>query len=189
MKPDRAAINRHIENVETKVEYVLGKYYRDKGCPCGIKQFVYWAGKQQGPGWQDNIQNQLVVSALELACFERIDDCEKSWGLEGSYTCTNCGVKWNYFSLEWRMLAFHRRMVKVGADDPGRLYDEMICDDVAATVGHEPDGKKALSLEQWVAFMLGRDYTAQPYKASYPVIKKTKAGFWQRLLAALRRGK
>ena len=82
MKPDRAAINRHIENVETKVEYVLGKYYRDKGCPCGIKQFVYWAGKQQGPGWQDNIQNQLVVSALELACFERIDDCEKSWGLK-----------------------------------------------------------------------------------------------------------
>lgn len=182
MKPDRAAINRHIENVKNKVEYVLGKYYKDKGCPCGIRQFVYWAGKQQGPGWQDNVQNQLVVSALELACFERIDDCEKSWGLEGSYTCTNCGVKWNYFSLEWRMLAFHRRMVKVGADDPGRLYDEMICDDVAATVGHEPDGMKALSLDQWVAFMLGRDYRGKPYEASYPAFKKTKAGFWKRLL-------
>ncbi len=186
---DRAAINKHIENVKTKVEYVLDKYYTDKGCPCGIKQFVYWAGKQQGPGWQDNIQNQLVESALELACFERIDDCEKSWGLEGSYTCTNCGVKWNYFSLEWRMLAFHKRLVKVGADDPGKLYEEMICDDVAATVGHEPGGMKALSLEQWVAFMLGRDYKADPYKASYPVIKKTKVGFWQRLFSALRRGR
>ncbi len=189
MKPDRAAINRHIENVKTKVEYVLDKYYTDLGCPCGIKQFVYWAGKQQGPGWQDNIQNQLVRSALGLACFVKIDDCEKAWGLDSSYTCTNCGVKWNYFALEWRMLAFHRRLVKVGADDPGRLYDEMICDDVAATVGHEPDGMKALSLDQWVAFMLGRDYRSEPFEASYPTFRKTKAGFLQRLLSALRRGK
>ena len=78
---------------------------------------MYWVGKQQGPGWQDNIQNQLVESALKLACFEQIDDCEKSCGLQSSYTCTNCGVEWNYFSVEWRMLAFHRRLVKVGADD------------------------------------------------------------------------
>ncbi len=188
MKTNRAAIKKHIENVRIKVEYVLDKYYTDKGCPCRIKQFVYWAGKQQGPGWQDNIQNQLVESALKLACFEQIDDCEKSWGLADSYTCTNCGTKWNYFSLEWRMLAFHRRLVKVGADDPGKLYDEMICDDVAATVGHEPDGRKALSLEQWVAFMLGRDYRAGTYKASYPVVKQ-KAGFWKRLLSGLRRGR
>ncbi len=184
---DRAAIKRHIENSRIKVEYVLDKYYTDKGCPCGIKQFVYWAGKQQGPGWQDNIQNQLVESALKLACFERIDDCEKSWGLDSSYTCSNCGAKWNYFSLEWRMLAFHKRLVKVGADDSGKLYDEIICSDVAATVGHEPDGRKALSLQQWVAFMLGRDYKAESYIASYPTVEKTKAGFWQRLLSGFRR--
>ncbi len=87
------------------------------------------------------------------------------------------------------MLAFHRRLVKVGADDPGKLYDEMICDDVAATVGHEPEGRKALSLEQWASFMLGRDYRIEPYKASYPTIKKTEEGFWQRLLSGLRRNK
>lgn len=154
---DRDTINRHIENTSGKVEYVLNEYCSNKGCPCSIKQFVYWAGKQQGPGWQDNIQNQLVKSSLKLVCFERIGDCEKSYGLEDSYICSNCGVKWNYFSIEWRMLAFHKRLVKVGADDPGRLYDELIGDDVFATVGFEPAGKNAFSLEQWVAFMLGRN--------------------------------
>ncbi len=88
-----------MENIADKVGYVLKEYCSNKGCPCNIKQFVYWAGKQQGPGWQDNIQNQLVKSSLELVCFEQIDDCEKSYGLEGSYICNNCGVKWNYFQV------------------------------------------------------------------------------------------
>ncbi|MEN8209391.1 MAG: hypothetical protein ABFR50_09070, partial [Candidatus Fermentibacteria bacterium] len=131
----------------------------------------------------------LVESALELPCFKRIDDCENVWGLSGSYTCTNCGVKWNYFSLEWRMLAFHQRLVKVGADDPGRLYDDIICGDIAATVGHEPNGRKALSPEEWVAFMLGSEYRIEPYKASYPVIQKRKTGFWHRLLSKVKRGR
>ncbi len=154
---DRDAINRNIENTVSKVAYVLKQYCSDKGCPCNIKQFVYWAGKQQGSGWQDNIQNQLVESSLKLVCFEQIGDCEKSYGLEGSYICNNCGIKWNHFSIEWRMLAFHKRLMKVGADDPGKLYEELISNDVFATVGFEPAGRKTLSLEQWVAFMLGRN--------------------------------
>jgi len=153
---DRDAINRHLENTAGKVEQVLKQYCSDKGCPCNIKQFVYWAGKQQGPGWQDNIQNQLVESSLGLVCFEQIGDCEKSYGLKSSYICNNCGIKWNYFLIEWRMLAFHKRLVKVGADDPSRLYEELTGNDIYATVGHEPAGKNALSLEQWVDFMLGR---------------------------------
>lgn len=141
---------------------------------------------QQGPGWQDNIQNQLVESTLKLVCFEKIEDREKSYGLEGSYVCSNCETEWNHFSIEWRMLAFHKRLLKIGADDPGKLYEELIRNDVFATVGHEPAGRNTLSLEQWVAFMLGMDHKAEPYHTSFPVIER-KTGLWQRILSGLKR--
>lgn len=185
---DRNAIKQHIENTACRVDLVLRRYSSNRGCPCNIKQFVYWAGKQQGPGWQDNIQNQLVESTLKLVCFEQIEDLEKSYGLEGSYVCNNCGTEWNLFSIEWRMLAFHKRLLKIGADDPGKLYEELIGNDVFATVGHEPDGRNTLSLEQWVSFMLGMDHKAEPYHTFFPVIKR-KTGFWHRILSGLKRNK
>ena len=159
---NRDTIRQHLENTKNIVENVLSEYCSDEGCPCDYKPFVYWAGKQQGPGWQDNIQNQLVQSTLRLDCFSRINDCEKAYWFEGSYECSNCRTKWNYFSEEWRMLAFHKRLLKIGGDDPGKLFEELIGNDIFASVGFEPAGKSTLSLEQWIAFMLGRDYKTEP---------------------------
>ena len=170
---DRKAIRQQIERRESKVEYVLGEYCSGKGCPCGYEPFEYWAGKRQGPGWQDSVQNQLVESTLKLGCFSRIDKCEKTYWLEGSYVCSSCGTKWNHFSEEWRMLAFRERLLKAGEDDPGRLHEELISNNIFATMGHEPEGMNTLSLEQWVAFMLGKSYEAEPYQA-YSPRKKTE---------------
>lgn len=181
---DRDAIRQHIENIKSNVEYVLIEYCSAKGCPCDYKPFVYWAGKQQGPGWQDNIQNQLVKSALKSGCFSKINNYEKSYWLEGSYVCDNCGTEWNYFSEEWRMLAFHNRFLKIGGDDPGKLYEELIGSDIFTSVGFEPAGKNTLSLEQWVAFMLGRNYKAEPYQASVPA-GETEAGFRKIVLSCI----
>ncbi len=188
MKIDRDAIKHHIENITMNAEYVIREYCSEKGCPCNHKQFVYWAGKQQGPGWQDNIQNQLVESVLKSDCFSKINDCEKTYCLESSYICNKCGTRWNYFLEEWRMLAYHKRLLKVGGDDPVRLYKELIGSDIFATVGLEPDGKNTLSLDQWVAFMLGRNYKAETYPACTPA-GKTETGLRQKVLSILKRKK
>ncbi|MCD4707850.1 MAG: hypothetical protein K8S62_08935 [Candidatus Sabulitectum sp.] len=147
-------MKEQIEKRENAVELVLGEYCSQDGCPCGFRKFVFWAGKEQGPGWMDNIQNQLVDSARKLECFSKLEKYEKACWLEGAFYCKNCGTRWNYYSEEWRMLAFRKRLQIIDEDDPNKLFDEAIGDEIFATVGHEPSGKKALSLEQWVEFML-----------------------------------
>ena len=147
-------MNLQIKNREEAVDRVLKKYCSQDGCPCGFRKFQYWAGKKQGPGWQDSIQNQLVKSALQLQCFTPLEDFKKAYWLEGAYYCKNCGTRWNYFSQEWRMLAFQERFLIIDGDDPNKLFDEVIGDEIFATAGSEPAGKKALTLEQWVEFML-----------------------------------
>ncbi|OPL18626.1 MAG: hypothetical protein AVO35_04650 [Candidatus Aegiribacteria sp. MLS_C] len=151
------AAMRRLELVRKSVDLVLGRYTAERGCPCDYRQFVYWAGKNQGPGWHDTVQNFLVKATLELDCFEKTDCQSGKWGYEGSWFCRNCGALWSHISLEWRMLAFHERLFRLGEEDPDSLYDGMISMDVAATVGHEPNGLKRLSLEQWVEFMLDRN--------------------------------
>ena len=148
-------MQEHIENRENAVKLVLDEYCSLDGCPCGFKKFVFWAGKKQGPGWMDNIQNQLVNSARELDCFSEIEDFEKQYWLTGVYYCKNCGTSWNHFSQEWRMLAFHERLLIINGEDPNKLFDEVIGGEIFATAGFEPTDKKALTLEQWVKFMLG----------------------------------
>lgn len=152
---DRDAIKQRLERTRKRVAHVLDRYCAEEGCPCGYAPFVYWAGKQQGPGWQDNVQNQLVRSAIQLACFSKVARSEKVYGLAGAYVCDTCGTAWNHFSEEWRMLAFHERLLKIGGDDPSTLYHGLISDSVAATVGFAPYERKALSLDAWMAFMLG----------------------------------
>jgi len=157
---NRDAIRKHLEEVKAGVESVLDEYCTVQDCPCGYRQFVYWAGKKHGMGWQDNIQNRLIESALDLDCFEVIDNCANMYGLVNSYGCDNCGTKWNYISIEWRMLAFHKQLLIVGGSDPDRLYDNLISDDIFATAGREPDVIGKLSLNQWESFMLGKDFQA-----------------------------
>ena len=143
-----------IKNREDAVGRVLTEYCRQDGCPCGFKKFVYWAGKEQGPGWHDSIQNQLVKSALKLKCFKSVEDFKKQYWLESEYYCKNCGTRWNHFSEEWRMLAFRERLLIIGEENPGELFDGVISDEIFATAGSEPTGRKTLSISQWVEFML-----------------------------------
>jgi hypothetical protein len=159
---NREEIRRHLEKVRNSVESVLQHYCDDKGCPCDYSSFIYWAGKTQGPSWQDNVQNQLVKSALKLPCFEKTDKMDnKDWGYQGSWFCNNCGTLWDHISIEWRMLAFQERLLRTGEEKPDSLYPDLTSEDLAATVGHWPIGLKALSLEQWTEFMMGRGYRSK----------------------------
>ena len=161
-------MKQQIKDREIAVKQVLDHYCSEDGCPCGFKKFVFWAGKDQGPGWMDSIQNQLVDSARELDCFSEIEDYQKEYWLEGAYYCKNCGTRWNYFSQEWRMLAFQERLLIIGGDDPNKLFNEVIGDEIFATAGSEPAGKKALALDQWIEFMLGRDFRTDPHPVFEP---------------------
>lgn len=153
-KEQLAKMNLEIKNREEAVDRVLKKYCSQDGCPCGSSKFQYWAGKKQGPGWQDSIQNQLVESALQLKCFTPLEDFKKAYWLEGAYYCKNCGTNWNYFSQEWRMLAFQKRLLIIDEEDPSLLYDELIGDNIFATHGYEPHDRKSLTMKQWEEFML-----------------------------------
>lgn len=143
-----------ISDRKEKVERVLREYCSIDGCPCGFDRFVYWAGKYHGPGWQDSIQNQLVLSAVELDCYTGVEEFTKEYWLSGEYRCGNCGTGWRHFSEEWRMLAFRERLLKVGGADPSGMYDGVIGDDIFATAGREPSGTRSISLDEWVEFML-----------------------------------
>ncbi len=143
-----------IKNREETVDRVLSEYCQEDGCPCGFRKFQYWAGKEQGPGWQDSIQNQLVKSTLKLKCFKAIDDFKKEYWLEGEYYCKNCGTKWKHFSEEWRMLAFRERLLIIGKSNPEKLFEGIVGAEIFATAGSEPKGKTLLTLEEWEKFMV-----------------------------------
>ena len=153
-KEQLAKMELRIKNREEAVDRVLTEYCSQDVCPCGFNKFQYWAGKKQGPGWQDSIQNQLVESALQLKCFTPLEDFKKAYWLEGAYYCKNCGTKWNHFSEEWRMLAFWERLLIIGEDDTGKLFEGIIGAEIFATAGSEPRGRRQLTLEEWEQFML-----------------------------------
>lgn len=155
---------RDPEILELRVEHVLRVYQETGGCPCDFRPFVYWAGKKQGPGWQDNVQNMLVRRTLELPFFEKTDRQDRKWWYEGSYFCGRCGTMWHHYSEEWRMMAYQERLLRDGEKDPDGLYDGIIARDVAATAGHGPLGRNSLSLEQWVEFMFGRSPSTVPWR-------------------------
>jgi hypothetical protein len=155
---------KNLERVREQVRRVLRHYVDERGCPCDYRPFIYWAGKKQGPGWQDNVQNILVKSALELPFFEKTEVQSSDWGYSGSWFCRGCGTLWRHISIEWRMLAFHERLLREGEDDPDTLYPALMSTDIAATAGFEPRGLEAISLEQWVEFMTGREYSSGPWR-------------------------
>jgi hypothetical protein len=165
---NRKEIMQYVRDIESKVDHVLSEYSSGMGCPCNYEPFVYWAGKRQGPGWQDSIQNQLVKSTLKLDCFERTDDHEGSMEYSGTWVCSNCETVWDHFSYEWRMLAFRERLLKFGEEVPDELNEGLIGASIFATLGHEPHGRATISLDQWVAFMLGRDFESEIYRSFEP---------------------
>lgn len=152
------------------VESVLGWYLSSGRCLCRWPQFVFWAGKEQGPGWQDSIQNDLVDAALRLPLFVSSKPAVPEYWLQDDVHCTACGSGWKHFSEEWRMLAYHERLVLLDPKTPMPAeYAGLIGESIAATVGHEPaDGRATLSLESWEEFMRGEPFLTEPYSRTYP---------------------
>jgi hypothetical protein len=138
------------------VERVLAVLSEGGSCPCSSPRFVYWAGKPQGPGWQDNTQNELVTAALRLPFFEASPPAVPEYWLESDVRCARCGAHWKHYCEEWRMLAFQHRLVRSDGRAPDTAcHSRLVGDDIAATAGFEPEGLRRLTLEEWAAFMLG----------------------------------
>lgn len=147
------------------VREVLGEYLSVHPCLCGWPQFRFWAGKEHGHGWMDEIQNSLVVAALDLPLFRLVRPAAPSYMQEDDAVCTVCGTRWSHTAFEWRMLAFQHRLVAAGAPSPGTGgFDPGLTSEwIFATSGHGPPaGDPVLALREWVSFMLGRPFDAVP---------------------------
>lgn len=168
MELETGSILRAVEGRRQTVAGVLKEYLSSHECPCRWPQFVYWVGKEQRPGWQDEIQNHLVEAALKLKTYVKTRPTDQEYGLEAVLHCTKCGARWKYFSEEWRMMAFRKRLLRTDGDlgDPEGAGLISAC--IAATVGFEPpDGTPTLLLQEWENYMLGRPYRADPYRRTF----------------------
>lgn len=146
-----------VEDIRAACESVLARYARDHACPCKVPEFVYWVSKPQGPGWMDDIQNELVCATYRLPFFRQEGVAEPVPMTDvRPYTCGRCGRQWPHTQFEWRMLAFWERLLPVdGQVPPPERYSGSIGASLFGTVGYEPRGVPQLSLEEWKRFMLG----------------------------------
>lgn len=164
---DTVAIRQYLADQDRAIADVLGLYVENHGCPCNWPQFEYWSGKPQGPGWQDNIQNELVKAALKLDCFHRRPPETPRYGLEALVTCSACGREWQYFSEEWRMLAFHDRLIPVHPSAASQRDDALVDENFFATVGREPNAARTLRLMEWSNFMQGLPVGESRHSSSF----------------------
>ena len=151
-------LRKRVMDQKNVVIDVLKNYLEDNDCPCDWPQFKYWVSKQQGPGWQDGIQNDLIEAALELPVFRLVSPPKPEYWLESEVHCDQCGAKWSFFSEEWRMLAFQKRLIPIDKsdEDPEELPDIIVSESIFATVGREPLPEiQRLSTDEWVKFMKG----------------------------------
>lgn len=155
---DIEAISYYFECQKKIVSGVLGRYVDAHGCPCAWPQFEYWASKQQGPGWNDSIQNELVENALKLPAFVRRKPEKPDFTLVALVECSECGREWSHHSYEWRMSAFHENLIPQTPTHAASRFSGLVDANFCATVGHEPRRYKTLNLAQWAEFMLGEPY-------------------------------
>jgi hypothetical protein len=147
----REKLIRRLSEQQNAVRDVLKQYADNHDCPCQRSQFEYWASKPQGPGWQDNLQNDLVLAALELSCFKGAVGAVRDHGYGRTFACTVCGREWHHSSEEWRMLAFRERLVP---SKPSVLeHIDLVSSSTFSTVGFEPQESRSLTLDEWVKYM------------------------------------
>ena len=158
-----AEIRDRVESQRDFVKETIELYLKSHDCPCDWPQFIYWCGKQQGPGWQDGIQNDLVTEALKLSCFKDKREAEVNYGYEENIVCSSCGARWKYYSEEWRMLAYHESLTRM--DLEGSVIDgfgDLVSENIFQTVGFSPDdSKKSLSIQEWREFTLSQSPNKQ----------------------------
>ncbi len=184
-------IIRRVAHQKKCVSDVLQRYIVSHHCPCHWPQFEYWVGKPQGPGWQDEIQNDVIEAAVALPSFVRTPPACPEYGLEEELQCSNCGTKWKHFSEEWRMLAFRHILVRVGPQGSSALAPrcQLIGANVFATLGHEPAATTlSLTLGQWTRFMEGKRYMAVPFFLTRAKEAGLAAFFWKIINAFRSRG-
>lgn len=171
---------QQLRRQQEVVRDVLNQYVKNNDCPCHWHQFEYWASKHQGPGWQDELQNDLVSAALQLYCFKGNAAAASDHGYGRTFACAVCGREWTHSSEEWRMLAFRERLIPL---KPSVLEPEnLVSSSTFATAGFSPQIQRTLTLEQWVQYMT--DGTKQEAIAhSDPAPKK---GLLERLRSAFK---
>jgi len=172
---DISEVRRQIAQQQATVDDVLHRYTDKNGCPCKWPEFEYWVSKPQGPGWQDNIQNDLVEAARKLPCFSN-----------SGITCSNCGRKWRHSSEEWRMLAYHERLIPVEPSTTANGFGTAV-GTYFATVGLEPKNARSLSLAEWAQFMLGEPYQPTASIPATPSIPRSPQPLVERVIAWFKR--
>lgn len=160
--PSIHALIKWHENV---VRDVLDHYMQDHECPCNWPQFEYWASKEQGPGWQDSIQNDLVDAARQLNCFSMMNPIQKRYAVEARLRCEKCGREWLSLCEEWRMLAYHKQLVPVNPSETITTFERLADHSFFATAGRGPQDSRLLTIVEWAEFMLGEHYDLPPMPA------------------------
>ena len=146
------------DRMKQVVRGVLRELTSHGQCPCGNERFAYFAGKEHGSGWQDNVQNELVEQALKLDTFDVRPPAEPDHGLEQELTCRHCGSVWRFYTEEWRMLAYHHRLVKRGnVASHHAALEGIMSNDIFQTLGMgPPESSRRMNINQWRDFVLGK---------------------------------
>ena len=183
---DISEARKQLAKQQITVNDVLSRYVDQHGCPCDWPQFEYWVGKLQGPGWQDNIQNDLVEISRKLPCFYRPPSRPAEYGSDSSITCSKCRREWRYSSEEWRMLAYHERLIPLKPSNAATTFSAAVGANFFATVGFEPNNTRLLTLTEWAEFMLGEPYGPTPCTPVVSNISQGSQSLAERVIAWLK---
>lgn len=147
---NHAALRKQLDGQRSVVQAVLQGYLQSHTCPCAWPQFRYWVAKERPDGSYDPIQNLLVEAALALPGFLQTPPTHPQYWLEAEVHCTACGTQWLYFCEEWRMLGFHKQLVRTDGHTP----DQAVIQAAFERAGSDPLNR--LDQEKWVLFMQGQ---------------------------------
>jgi hypothetical protein len=142
--------SRQVKEKQTSINHVLDVYLQTHACPCAWPQFRYWVAKERPDGSYDPIQNLLVEAALALPTFLQTPPTRPQYWLEAEVRCSACGTQWLYFCEEWRMLGFHKQLMRTD----GRTPDQAVIQAAFERAGSDPLNR--LDLEKWVLFIQGQ---------------------------------
>jgi len=141
------ALLEQLNHQKNIVDGVLNTYLQTHPCLCTWPQFAYWVSKERLKGSYDIIQNFLVEAALSMPLFKQVPPIIPEFWLEAELTCPVCGTQWKYFCEEWRMLGYHKQLIRADGLTPHPLLIQALYE----KIGCDPD--KQLDLEKWVLFM------------------------------------
>lgn len=144
---NHAALLKQFDEQRSVVQDVLQGYLQTHLCPCAWPQFRFWVAKERPTGSYDPIQNLLVEAALALPIYTQAAPIEPRYWLEAEVRCSVCGTRWLYFCEEWRMLGYHKQLIRADEFSP----DPLLIQALYEKIGCDPSNR--LDLEKWFLFM------------------------------------